>query len=128
MWTKEQADQVEGLLVQFNGASEVCAVMGCDVTELDGLCMQAFGMSFERSREKFAAVGRALLRKALMQQAIETGGRALDMLAREQLGISAPTTTKGREGAKADADNDDKPGALTILQGKRKDRRTRATG
>lgn len=124
-WNEQEAAQVEGLLVQFNGAAEVCAVMKCDVADLDALCLDAFGMTFQTTKETFAAQGRALLRRSLFTQALEGNVKALDMLAREHLGTG--TRRKEREGS-ADADSDVKPGALSVLQGKRKDRRARATG
>ena len=87
MWTPQDAEQVRGLLMQFNGAEEVCAVLNCWPSELDGLSREAFGMGFEEARAKFAAMGRAMLRKELMMQALGGNPKALDMLAREQLGM-----------------------------------------
>ena len=87
MWTPQDAEQVRGLLMQFNGAEEVCAVLDCDPADLDGLCLDAFGLDFERARSKFSAMGRAMLRKELMMQALGGNPKALDMLAREHLGM-----------------------------------------
>lgn len=87
MWTPQDAEQVRGLLMQFNGPDEVCAVLGCEPADLDGLCLDAFGLDFEGARAKFAAMGRAMLRKELMMQALGGNPKALDMLAREQLGM-----------------------------------------
>ena len=87
MWSSQDAEQVRGLLMQFNGPDEVCAVLDCAPEELDGLCADAFGLDFESARDKFAAMGRAMLRKELMMQALGGNPKALDMLAREQLGM-----------------------------------------
>ena len=87
VWTDGDAEQVRGLLMQFNGPEEVCAVLGCAPADLDGLCVGAFGEPFEAARAKFAAIGRAMLRKELMVQAMNGNQKALDMLAREQLGM-----------------------------------------
>ena len=87
MWTEQETDKVRALLTQFNGLDEVCAVMGCDPSDLDELSLEAFGMAFEPARAKFAAIGRSILRKELMEQALDGNAKALDMLAREQLGI-----------------------------------------
>ncbi|MBO7685572.1 MAG: hypothetical protein J6V72_04270 [Kiritimatiellae bacterium] len=87
MWSEQDAEQVRGLLMQFNGAEEVCAVLGCEECDLDGLSMGAFGLDFKSAKEKFAATGRAMLRKELMMQALNGNPKALDMLAREQLGM-----------------------------------------
>lgn len=126
-WTDEEAEQVQGILSQFNDAPEVCAVMGCDPSELDALCIEAFDMTFERARDTFAAQGRALLRRALFSAAMDGNTKAIDMLAREQLGMGAVEMrhrdrTEDREEVSA------KAGRLSVLQGKRKDRRARATG
>lgn len=87
MWSENDIEQARGLLMQFNGADEVCAVLDCKRDDLDKLCINAFGLDFEQSREKFAAIGRAMLRKELMTQAMSGNPKALDMLAREHLGM-----------------------------------------
>lgn len=127
-WTPEEAEQVQGILSQFNGAPEVCAIMGCDVADLDALCEQAFGMSFERAKETFAAQGRALVRKAIFAAAMEGNTKALDMLAREQLGMGAVEIRNRDKQQEAKEGERVGNGRLSVLQGKRKDRRTRATG
>ena len=96
MWTDDDADQVRGLLMQFNGADEVCAVMDCEPADLDALCIGAFGGGFEETRAKFAAMGRAMLRKELMMQALNGNPKALDMMAREQLGMG-PVEQRSRQ-------------------------------
>ena len=100
-WTESDVEQVRGLLMQFNGPDEVCAVLGCEPADLDGLSMSAFGMGFDAARAKFAAMGRAMLRKELMMQALNGNPKALDMLAREQLGMG-PVEQRSRQ-------NDEKP-------------------
>lgn len=94
MWDEGQADNVRGLLTQFNGAEEVCAVMGCPEGDLDALCDAAFGMPFSEAKDTFSAQGRAMVRRTLMQQALDGNMKALDMLAREQLGMGAVETRR----------------------------------
>jgi hypothetical protein len=105
MWSKPEIEQVRALLTQFNGAAEVCAVMGCEPRDLDVLSLDAFGVDFEEARAKYAGIGRAMLRKELMAQALDGNPKALDMLAREQLGIG-PVELRARaaqdDGAKSD--------------------------
>lgn len=96
MWSSQDAEQVRGLLMQFNGPEEVCAVLGCDQADLDELSIGAFGIGFAKAREKFAAMGRAMLRKELMMQALNGNPKALDMLAREQLGMG-PVEQRGKQ-------------------------------
>lgn len=111
MWDEQQADNVRGLLTQFNGAEEVCAVMGCEESQLDCLCIAAFHMDFATAKATFSAQGRAMVRRTLMQQALDGNMKALDMLAREQLGMGAVETRRrviqSDEEAKADADDTD---------------------
>lgn len=122
MWTPQEAEQVAGLLTQFNGADEVCAVMGCAKEDLDALCADAFGMDFERTKETHAARGRALVRRALFQQAMEGNVKALDMLAREQLGLGPVEARKKTLGADKKEEQHAGTGTLALLQGRRKDR------
>ena len=111
MWDEQQADNVRGLLTQFNGAEEVCAVMGCEESQLDGLCIASLHMDFATAKATFSAQGRAMVRRTLMQQALDGNIKALDMLAREQLGMGAVETRRrviqGDEEAKDAADGDD---------------------
>lgn len=127
-WDEEQVDNVQGLLTQFNGPDEVCAVVGCDPSELDAQCDLAFGMDFETAMKTFAAQGRAYIRRALMQQAMEGNVKAIDMLAREHLGMGAiEQRERNKQAMKGDEDgNHNGNGTLTLLQGRRKDRRSRA--
>ncbi|MBR3384042.1 MAG: hypothetical protein IKG69_02350 [Atopobiaceae bacterium] len=128
-WNEDEVQQVVGLLTTFNGADEVCAVLGCRKSQLDRLSRAAFGMRFELARKKFSGQGRAMVRKALFDQAMDGSAKALEMLAREQLGMG-PVETRKRVTAKAegereasDAGND----VLSLVRSKREDRRAKAT-
>lgn len=128
-WTEEDVQQVVGLLTTFNGADEVCAVLGCAKDGLDALSHAAFGMPFADAEEVFHSQGRAMVRKALFDQAMDGSAKALEMLAREQLGMG-PVETRKRVTAKAegereaaDAGND----VLSLVRSKREDRRAKAT-
>ena len=88
-WTKEQVADVAELLSTFCGADEVCAVTVCAPEDLDANTMAAFGCTFEQAKSVFAAQGRATLRRQLMDEATSGNMKALEMLAREQLGMGA---------------------------------------
>jgi hypothetical protein len=79
MWTDEQAQQVAALLQQFNGADEVCSVTNCKPDDLDANARDAFGCDFEQAHAVFAVQGCAMLREALMEQALMGNVKALDM-------------------------------------------------
>ena len=128
-WTEDEVQQVVGLLTTFSGADEVCAVLGCRKSQLDKLSRAAFGMRFELARKKFSDQGRAMVRKALFEQAIEGSAKALDMIAREQLGMGPVETRKRAEAeqAKEDADNEDAASdVLSLVRGNRENRRAKA--
>lgn len=122
MWNEAQQKQVAELLRQFNGADEVCAVMGCSPDKLDALSQDAFKCTFEQAKSVFAAQGRAMLRNALMSQALDGNIKALDMLSREQLGMG-PVESRVRNKAKeVNADGTDGDGnvgssVLQLIQG-----------
>ena len=123
MWDEKQQKQVAELLRQFNGADEVCAVMSCSPDELDTLSQDAFKCSFEQAKSVFAAQGRAMVRNALMSQAMEGNMKAIDMLCREQMGMgpveSRAKTMKAKDGEEvADADVDSSSSILKVIQGK----------
>ena len=99
-WTEDECKKVEGILTSFNGAEEVCAVMGCEPGELDARCLQSFGTEFEDLMERYHTVGRSKLRQALFEGAMNGNAKALDTLAREQLG-SGPVETRRRLNAAA---------------------------
>lgn len=86
-WTPEESDKVLVLLRAFNDAEAVAAVMGVPVGDLDTLCREAFGADFESTSAKEQAVGRAELRRVLLEQALGGNAKALDMLARDQLNM-----------------------------------------
>lgn len=104
-WTQDEADQVRGLLQSYNDADAVCAVMDCKPEELDGLCRGAFGLGFEDAAHKYACIGDALLRKTLMQTALDGNPKSLDTMARKRLGTD-PVASR-RKAAK-DADQGEK--------------------
>ncbi len=119
MWDEKQKVTVSELLRQFNDADEVCAVTGCSPDDLDAFSQDAFNCTFEQAKSVFAAQGRAMVRQALMQQAMEGNIKAIDMLARAQLGMGpvesrAKTIAKGDEEQKADESVD----FLKFIQGK----------
>lgn len=107
MWTDEQIDTVKNLLMNFNGASEVCAVLSCSADELDLYCLHAFNMDFNTTKDFYAARGRAALRQTLMDEALDGNVKALDMLAREQLGMGAVEIRKNRIKEGDDGDDDE---------------------
>lgn len=106
MWTEEQAGQARGLLTQFNGAAEVCAVLGCDEGDLDALCLAAFGADFERSMAMFQAQGRAMLRRQQFALAMEGDRAMLQTLGRQHLGQD-PFKDHARARAAREADEDE---------------------
>lgn len=127
-WTEQEAEQVQGLLTTFSGADEVCAVVDCDKADLDALCQDAFDMDFKCAQEHFAAQGRAMVRKALFEQALEGNAKAMDMLAREQLGLGPVETRKRVAKEKEDDEHEQDASILKLIQGNRKNRRAKAAG
>ncbi len=107
MWTEDQAAQVASLLMNFNGADEVCAMTETSPDDLDANAMAAFGCTFEQAKTAFAARGRAMLRDALMAQAMGGNTKALEMLAREQLGMGAVEIRKKSIKNAKDEEGDD---------------------
>ena len=103
-WSDEEVTEVAGLLRTFNGADEVCACLNCSPDDLDDLCLDAFNVPFEQAQMVFAAIGRSELRQKLMNEALSGNTRALEMLAREQLGMGA-VEVRARQIAK-DKDGD----------------------
>lgn len=118
MWDERQQKNVAELLRQFNGADEVCAVTGCSPEELDAFSMDAFKCTFEEARSVFAAQGRAMVRQALMQQALDGDMRAIDMICRSEMGMG-PVESRARNIAKEGADDADEDDAfLTVIAGR----------
>lgn len=107
MWTEDQAAEVANLLQHFNGADEVCAMTETSPDDLDANAMAAFGCTFEQAKTAFAARGRAALRDALMAQAMSGNTKALEMLAREQLGMGAVEIRKKSIKNAKDEEGDD---------------------
>lgn len=107
MWTEDQAAQVASLLMNFNGADEVCAMTETSPDDLDANALAAFGCNFEQAKTAFAARGRAMLRDALMAQAMSGNTKALEMLAREQLGMGAVEIRKKSIKNAKDEEGDD---------------------
>lgn len=107
MWTDDQAAEVANLLQHFNGADEVCAMTETSPDDLDANALAAFGCNFEQAKTAFAARGRAMLRDALMAQAMSGNTKALEMLAREQLGMGAVEIRKKSIKNAKDEEGDD---------------------
>lgn len=93
-WTQEEQEQVIAILTSFSGADEVCAVMECDPADLDRRCYQAFNAPFADVMERYHTVGRAKIRQALFDGAMNGNAKALDTLSREQLGTGPVETRK----------------------------------
>lgn len=106
-WNEEQVAEVASLLRTFNGADEVCACLKCNPDDLDDLCIDAFGVPFTQAQMVFAAIGRAELRQVLMQQALDGNIKALDMLARAELGMGAVEVRAKHIAKDGDGDADD---------------------
>lgn len=88
-WSPEEVAEAASLLRTFNGADEVCARLICAPEDLDSLSQDAWGVDFEQAKMVFAAIGRSELRQTLMAKALDGDMRALDMLARAELGMGA---------------------------------------
>lgn len=120
MWTDEQKDQVRGLLTRFCDAAEVCAVMDCSADDLDGLARDAFGADFKATMDRFAAQGRALLKKAQFDLAVNGDRGMLQVLGREQLGqestVYKPKKAERPEPTDADEVRRENKAALKVLQ------------
>lgn len=99
-WTPQQIKQVEDMLTCFNGQEEVCAALDVKKDDLNWLCRQAFGKPFKEVEKRFHTVGKSLLRRAMFNSATEGNARALDTLAREQLGLG-PVESRRRTAEKS---------------------------
>ena len=94
-WSDAQAAEVKELLTSFcNDADTICACMDCRKDDLNWLCRQAFGpnRTIAKTVEKYALVGKARLKKALMRAAMDEkpNSKALDYVTREYLDILGP--------------------------------------
>ena len=120
MWTDEQKDQVKSLLTRFCDASEVCSVLDCAQDELDGLCLEAFGADFAATMEKYSAQGRAMLKRAQFDLALEGDRTMLQVLGRDRLGQESaayhPRQTKSEGKQEADEQLEQNRWALKALQ------------
>lgn len=120
MWTDQEIRQVEGLLTQFNGRDEVCAVMGCAPADLDGLCMAAFGACFDEARDRFRAIGRAMLRRQQFSAAMDGDRSMLQTLGRYYLGQD-PVEAR-RETPREEAAHDVPDNVLELVRARRQRR------
>lgn len=82
-WSDDDKEQVTGLLRSFSDAKEVCAVMDCAEGDLDTLCKEAFGRSFDEYKDRQWSVGRALLNKAMMDSAIAGTPKSIELMMRK---------------------------------------------
>lgn len=89
----------------FCEVSEVAATMGCEPGDLDGLCRDAFGHDASWCLSSFAAVGRARIRVTLMDEATSGNFKALDLVARDQLGMGPVESRRKAEPPKADRED-----------------------
>lgn len=91
-WTEEQAEKVQAMMMKFAGDKEtLCAAMGCKADDLAWLCQQAFGMNYATALNTYELQGRAILKMAYFDAAVEDkNSKALDLMAREHLGMLGP--------------------------------------
>ncbi|MBR3653220.1 MAG: hypothetical protein IKN60_04630 [Bacteroidales bacterium] len=103
-WGDDECEKVKELIE--SGVTEpetIAAVMGCRVSDLGWLCNQAFHLTLKETLRKFSLMGVARVRQALFKAAIEDrNSKALDMFAREMLGLGA-VETRRRKTAAAEA-------------------------
>ena len=125
-WSEAEAQQVAEMLTQFCTPAEVAASVGCEESDLDALSLEAFELPFADVADVYAAQGRALLRRSLFQQAMDGNIKAIDMLGREHLGLDPVERRKQVKSADSDNGEDagQRAGTLSLLQGRRKNRRT----
>jgi len=107
-WNDEQAKRVRNLLTKFCGDKEtVCAVMGCRQGDLNWLCRNAFGMTYAQSVASFELEGKAILKMAYFDAAVnDKNSKALDLMAREHLGMLGPV--ERRRKVKAEVEKKEK--------------------
>lgn len=84
-WDDSEAAEARALMECFCSPSEVAAAMGCEESDLNRLCLRAFGRTLATMRGRCVDSGRAKIRKKLFDEAMDGNMKALDMLAREQL-------------------------------------------
>lgn len=91
-WDEEQADTARQLMMKFCGDPEtLCAYMECSKADLTWLCRKAYGLSYPEARAKYELKGKAILRMAYYDAAVDDkNSKALDLLSREHLGMLGP--------------------------------------
>ena len=79
-------------MTKFCGDKEtLCASMGCKQSDLAWLCQQAFGLTYTAAVRKFELEGKAILKMAYFDAAVkDKNSKALDLMAREHLGMLGP--------------------------------------
>ena len=104
-WTDAEAAKAKKLMTKFCGDKEtMCAAMGCRQSDLAWLCQQAFGLTYAAAREKFELEGKAILKMAYFDAAVkDKNSKALDLMAREHLGMLGPVERRREVKAKTDA-------------------------
>ena len=91
-WTEEEAAKARALMTKFCGDQDtICAVMGCKAEDIPWLCTKAFGKNYATALRTFELEGKAILRMAYFDAAVEDkNSKALDLMAREHLGMLGP--------------------------------------
>ena len=107
-WTEDQAEQARALMTKFCGEKEtLCAVMGCRSADLPYLCQKAFGMNYVTALRTFELEGKAILRMAYFDAAVEDkNSKALDLMAREHLGMLGPVERRRKVARQVQAEEE----------------------
>lgn len=100
-WSKDDVDTVKELLCAFADKGEVACTMDVDEDKLDGLCMDAFGMDYASTEERFHAVGIGRLKVAMAEQARSGNSKALDLMGRKYLDMAPVKSFTQKEADKA---------------------------
>ena len=108
-WDEQQAEKVRELMVKFCGDKDtLCAVMGCRAADLPYLCQKAFGMNYVTALKTFELEGKAVLKMAYYDAAVEDkNSKALDLMAREHLGMLGPVERRRQVAKKVRAEEED---------------------
>lgn|GEM_PF-2378533 len=80
------AASIQRMLTQFVSVDDVCLALNVSRTELDEACRGAFAMSLEDAERMFNAAGRAALKAAQFDAALDGNNSMLLALGREYLG------------------------------------------
>jgi len=103
-WTQDEAKRVREMLMKFCGDEDtVCAVMGCRKSQLNWLCREAFGLPYAQAARKFELEGKAILKMAYFDAAVDGNSKALDLMAREHLDMLGPVERRRKVAAEAKA-------------------------